>query len=413
MKKIILLVLVLNYSWGQNSKNVLFLGNSYTATNNLPELVKQIALSTGNNITYSSNTPGGYTFQGHSSNATSTNLIQQGNWDFVVLQEQSQIPSFPDDFVNTSCYPYAQELNTKISQYNPCAETIFYMTWGRENGDSQNCATNPPVCTYEGMDNLLQSRYMQMGTSNQAVVSPVGAVWRYIRTNHPTLQLYSGDGSHPSLLGSYLAACTFYTVIFRNNPELITYHSSLNSTDTSLIKEAVKTIVYDQLSHWYIGNYDTTASFTASLITGTQFQFTNNSTFADSYLWDFGDGTTSTEVNPIHTYSTISPYTVTLTATRCHVSKQTNQSLNLLSTINFEKNKNIELFPNPVENVIHIKSNSEIKKVELYNSFGQKIKSTEGNHKFYQLDVSEIKSDVYLIKIYTTEKVYWNKILKQ
>lgn len=42
--------------------------------------------------------------------------------------------------------------------------------------------------------------------------------------------------------------------------------------------------------------------------------FTNTSANASSYLWDFGDGNTSTEENPTHTYGDVDEYTVTLTA---------------------------------------------------------------------------------------------------
>lgn len=48
---------------------------------------------------------------------------------------------------------------------------------------------------------------------------------------------------------------------------------------------------------------------------GRTIEFTNESTNATSYLWDFGDGQTSTEVNPVHTYAEFKEYTVTLTAT--------------------------------------------------------------------------------------------------
>ena len=48
------------------TKNVLFLGNSYTGVNNLPLLTYNLALSLGDTINYDSNTPGGYTYQGHS-----------------------------------------------------------------------------------------------------------------------------------------------------------------------------------------------------------------------------------------------------------------------------------------------------------------------------------------------------------
>jgi PKD repeat protein len=56
-------------------------------------------------------------------------------------------------------------------------------------------------------------------------------------------------------------------------------------------------------------------SFT-SLVDKTKVTFTNTSTNAVSYLWNFGDGTpTSTLQNPIHTYLSDGNYTVSLTAT--------------------------------------------------------------------------------------------------
>ena len=125
----------------QAKKKVLFLGNSYTAYNNLPQLVADVALSAGDTVVFSSNTPGGYTFQGHSTNATSLSLLAAGDWDHVVLQEQSQLPSFPQGQVQTSCFPFARALDSIAQSLNPCVKTIFYMTWGRKNGDASNCAT--------------------------------------------------------------------------------------------------------------------------------------------------------------------------------------------------------------------------------------------------------------------------------
>ncbi len=58
------------------------------------------------------------------------------------------------------------------------------------------------------------------------------------------------------------------------------------------------------------------AAFTPSLISGTTWQFTDNSTGSPTtWLWNFGDSQTSTSQNPSHTYAANGSYTVTLIAT--------------------------------------------------------------------------------------------------
>jgi hypothetical protein len=106
------------------------------------------------------------------------------------------------------------------------------------------------------MDSLLNLRYRMMADSNNAIVSPVGAVWENIRQNFPLIDLYQADESHPSVAGSYAAACCFYTALFRKDPTLITFNSGLSATDAANIKNAAKLIVYDNLLNWHIGEYD-------------------------------------------------------------------------------------------------------------------------------------------------------------
>ena len=238
------------------TKNVLFIGNSYTYLNDMPQMVVDLASSVGDNMTYQMSAPAGYTLYWHTTNSTTLSLIHQGGWNFVVLQEYSLYPSELQPYVDSYVYPSAQSLDNQINTYNAGAETIFYMTWGRKDGDATRCPTNPAVCTYEGMDDLTRERYMTMAQSNHAIVSPVGAVWRYIRQNYPSIELFDTDGSHPSVAGSYAAACTFYTAIFRNDPTLLTYNSSLSSSQASIIRNVVKTVVYNSLLTWHIGEYD-------------------------------------------------------------------------------------------------------------------------------------------------------------
>ncbi|MEG1584946.1 MAG: PKD domain-containing protein, partial [Anaerovorax sp.] len=350
MKKfIVFLFLFLGLVGGYAANiKVLFIGNSYISVNNLPDLIYRVALSAGDTIEFMSSAPGGCTFEQHLTN-NSANLIRQGGWDFVVLQEQSQRPAFPYAQFLQETYPYAQQLNDLILQYNPCAETVFYMTWGRKNGDSQNCQYFPPICTYEGMDDLLRERYEMMAIDNRAIISPAGPVWRYIRTIHPQIELYDTDESHPSLAGSYAVACSFYSVLFRKNPEVITYHSSLDVSVAQTIKTAVKKVVYDSLDTWLVGSYDssTVADFSFSFC-GSVVSFVNSSSNGNSYRWDFGDGNFSHETSPIHQYATEGSYLVTLMAVNCEQSDTVSVMVNMNTSVAKKvKENSIAIFPNP------------------------------------------------------------------
>ena len=247
-------------------KRVLFVGNSYTEVNNLPELVQRVAESVGDALEYQSNTPGGCTFAQHCTNR-SMSLIQQGGWEVVVLQEQSQLPSFPQSQVEVEVFPYAQQLVEAVYTHNPDGEAMFYMTWGRKNGDERNAPYFPVLGTYEGMDSMLYERYMYMARQYDASVCPVGRVWRYLRTNSPEIELYQPDESHPSLAGSYAAACAFYTLIFHRSPQDITYQPEIEAADAVTIREAVQRVVFDTLSFWLRQSTDTTHHDTTQIDT--------------------------------------------------------------------------------------------------------------------------------------------------
>lgn len=409
-----MLIILSISAFSQTSKRVLFLGNSYTSVNNLPQMLANVATSAGDHVEFDSSTPGGQTFQGHSTNNSSIEKIMLGNWDFVVLQEQSQRPSFPDGQVQAEVFPYARILDSLINIYNPCGETMFYMTWGRKNGDAANCASFPPLCTYEGMDSLLYLRYMMMSEENNALVSPVGAVWKYLRQNHPHIELYLSDESHPSLAGSYAAACCFYTSIFRKSPMLITNNYNLPEADASAIKAAVKIVVYDQLLNWHIGEYDPFANFSFD-IANNMVSFTNLSTNAASYKWDFGDGEISTDVNPNHTYAINNNYTTRLIANYCEYSDTTEQIVNIITSSmdNFLTQNSIIIYPNPISNqlIIDIKS---FDKMYVLNSLGQIFTpSSTSTGTNTSVDFSNFPSGIYFLVVSSDKKTFTQKIIKK
>ncbi len=312
----VLAVLMLMATAVCGQANVLFVGNSYIYTNNLPQMTANVANSAGYRMTWQSNAPGGCTFMQHCANQSMT-MIRNGGWDFVVLQEQSQYPSFPQWQVEAEVFPYAARLVDSVYAANPCAEPMFYMTWGRRDGDAGNAGEFPVLGTYEGMDSMLYERYMQMAVDNDASVCPVGRVWRYLRTNHPSIELYQSDGSHPSVAGTYAAACSFAVMFFDLDPLTVIYcPTSLSQQDAETIRQAVYTVVYSQLARWR--RPAPQASVVLQGISGHEASLAAHVANADALVWHFGDGDSVATLDSTvsHTYADTGSYTVTLVATR-------------------------------------------------------------------------------------------------
>ena len=401
---VLLLLINLNIASGQSVKKVLFIGNSYTASNNLPNMIYQAALSTQDSLIYDANTPGGYRFLNHVANTTTINKIYADDWDFVTLQAQSQEPSWEETQMQDELFPYAKTLCDTIRQNNACTQPLFYNTWGRKNGDDHNCNFIPWVCTYEGMDSALAATYTRMAQNNKTEISPVGLVWRYIREHYPSIELYTSDESHPSLAGSYAAACTFYTLIFKKDPTQITWAPSLGAGVADSIRYAAKVIAYDSLSKWDHSDLTANTGFTYST-TDLQVSFMAEGQSMDSLHWDFGDGNGSNQPDPMHQYSSNGTYEVTLTVYKCGRAASETQSivLNVLSIDGKHlSNVRFTISPNPANHKLQVQLDHHYSQVTLsiINSLGQVVKNTDtfNNHK-HTVDVSVLPAGVYYLMV--------------
>jgi len=414
MKKLIIILAVLALSTANaQQKHALFLGNSYTGVNSLPQLIKSVALSFEDTLVTDQNIPGGYQFIQHSTNTTSLAKINSRNWDFVILQEQSQKPSFSPAQVATDVYPYAAQLNNAIKANYSCTETVFYMTWGRKNGDASNCASYPPICTYPGMQQRLRESYMEMANNNNATVSPVGVAWKTVRDSFPLIELYSPDESHPSIHGSYLAACVFYATMYQKSPIGSTYiPTAINANDALNIQTTASNTVLDSMGLWRINTNKPIANFTS---TGNPVvNFTNTSTNGVTYAWNFGDGNTSTLQNPTNTYISTGNYTVELTTfstDTCFTSTNI-QTVNVVITSIDKKailNK-IKIYPNPANSFIEIKTDLDYNSISIMDVTGKAIKQLDSQTK---IDISDLTNGIYFIKITGEKSSVIRKFLKE
>lgn len=314
MRKIFILLLACFFAVSLNAQkkfNVLFIGNSYTYVNGLPTMIEQLALAGGDSLTHDQSTPGGYTFEGHSTNATTLSKIAQGDWDYVVLQEQSQKPSFPPAQVQSDVYPFAAILDSLIHDANPCTETMFYMTWGRKYGDQQNCQFYTPLCTFDGMQGRLTQSYLEMGDMFSATVAPVGLAWQASMRLDSMIELYQADYSHPSTAGTYLTACVFYGTMYQQQSEGLGWYSILDTATATFLQHVADSIVFGDMEQWNINGNAPMADFSFIQNNDSVF-FSDSSANAGSWAWDFGDGNTDTIASPVHVYGASGTYVVTL-----------------------------------------------------------------------------------------------------
>ena len=233
----LLLAYVLKSNQLAKGPQVLFIGNSYTFSNDLPKMFTKLARSGGHDVGTELLANGGWTLEEHAQVSESVELIRQGTWNYVVLQEQSIVPSKPVERVQ-SMYPAVRILNEEIA--NNGASTILFMTWGRREGLSQLGYRN----FYE-MQNELAIGYWNIARQLDIVVSPVGLAWQRALQREPQIDLWQSDGSHPSVEGSYLAACVFYAVLFRESPEGLSYRAGLAEDMAGFLQSVAAEIVIE------------------------------------------------------------------------------------------------------------------------------------------------------------------------
>ena len=193
-------------SGGSGAIHVLFVGNSYTSVNDLPGLVRDLSTAGDPTFVVSSVTVGGATLQNHVESTGAVAAIQLGGWDAVVLQGQSVEPLYQP----TTFQSAAVQLDVEIDGVG--AQTVFFETWARAPGHAvynESWSGGNPTAMQAG----LRVAYQAAAVATGGVMAPVGDGWETALADHPSVVLHSGDGSHPTMAGSYLAACLFYLVL--------------------------------------------------------------------------------------------------------------------------------------------------------------------------------------------------------
>ncbi len=207
---------------------VLMIGNSYTAQTN--DLFQQFVRSDPNaSMTISLATQAGWGTADHYASRLLTvydgqtqsllDKLRQEDWDVVIVQEQSTLPSeaFLDiPGTRTLLQGGWADLSALIQAEAPNALIRPYQTWPRAWGNSylQAYFQDDPV----QMHLATMRVYGLIASVIGGEVIPVGSAFTWSMVQAPAISLHSGDGSHPSSHGRYLAGATLYSFVFNRSP---------------------------------------------------------------------------------------------------------------------------------------------------------------------------------------------------
>lgn len=224
--------------------DVLFIGNSYIYTNDLPAVFALLARAAGYTVHAEVSANPGWSLDQHAKSGTTLSMITKKRWDYVVLQEQSVLPIFKADRLQ-KMLPAARILNKKAKHAG--AKTILMMTWGRKAGlPDAGCRD------FKDMQAELSKGYAEVANELNAIVAPVGTAWKNVLAIKPFFPLWQEDGSHPSVSGTYLAACVLFSVIYKESPVGIDYKFGLTESTALLLQRAGGSTVLENATQWHV-----------------------------------------------------------------------------------------------------------------------------------------------------------------
>ena len=317
----ILTALFLLNANAQKETAILFIGNSYTFYNDMPGIVQKLGQANNLSVFVDTVVQGGKNLKYHSEQAKTYEKIKSRDWDYIVIQGHSSEFAQPESVIKTNSIPYLTQIIDSINVLSPCSNKLFYMTWGYKNGNSKWA----PINTYGTMQDLITKEYTKLGKDFHIGISPVGDAWQKVRSQYKNLNLYDPDLHHPSLEGSYLSACTFYSVIFKTSPFNNSAEIELPKEDRNILEGMAYSTLMNNATEWNLHNRN------PEIVSGFDLhsrrktiELYNRTTNASSYAWCFGDGCTSEEESPVHTYQKKGTYSITLVSSdNCHTTEIT------------------------------------------------------------------------------------------
>jgi hypothetical protein len=148
-------------------------------------------------------------------------------YDTAIIMDCSQCPIHPQ--LGTAFHETARKHSQSLVRAG--VRPVLFMSWAYKD---------KPEMTAQ-----LAEQYTVAGNANDALVIPAGLAFAKAIAKRPDIELYQTDKRHPSLAGTYLAACTVYATLYRKSPVGLTYTAGLNVELATFLQTAAWESVQD------------------------------------------------------------------------------------------------------------------------------------------------------------------------
>ncbi len=379
-----------------DTTKVLFVGNSITYFNDMPQTFEAIANERGDLTKVTMYAPGGTGFVHHVENPIVYNYFREGDWDYVVLQPGSnESPGYSFPIAET--LERGRQLIDSIDTYNPCAKVLFYEisygVWG---------ATEENLATYNETMGLIKTNLTLLADSTESFFAPAGECFRTAWNDDQTTMLWGGTGDiHPNSKGSYIAACSFYSSIFQKPSLGSSYHATLTEDEALTYQELADTTVLEYLPDWRINTYNSHSAYDYTFSNDTLY-YADESVNIDSLLWDFGDGNYSTDEDGFHFYTDGGDFLVRLITYSNGCTDTLTFELGVLSIEENSEINQFTVYPNPASDWLNINGMTKnfSYAINIYNSQGKQLMFSNSS----EINISNLPDGVYYLRILNEEK---------
>ncbi|MFC2135240.1 DUF4886 domain-containing protein [Bacteroidota bacterium] len=234
----------------QDEISILFIGSSYLNFNNLPAVFENLAINAGKNVYIDRRILNGTYLDFHASSNDTEVMINERQWDYIILQGGGSNLAYPNEFTAHPVEPALTTLEQKIHSNHAGTKIVFLMPWAFEDG---MVWYNGWTDDYFDMQQIIYDKTLQMADNIDFIIAPVGWAFKPVMEENNQLHyLYLSDYNHPSVKGTYLAACVFFSTIFQESCLGNTYTENVTGQEAQYFQTIASNTVLDNLDLWKI-----------------------------------------------------------------------------------------------------------------------------------------------------------------